>query len=161
MMPVKELKTEGWHARVEKAYREEGQRLWKALLLFSGDPHLSSDAVSEAFAQALARGDAIKSVTAWVWRTAFRVAAGELKARRDVSSNVEEMTYEMVDPFPEVLEHLRRLSPKQRAAVVLHHYAGYPAAEIARILGSTPTAVGVHLHRGRRRLRRLLEDAND
>ncbi len=158
---MKDLETEGWHEQVEKAYHDEGQRLWKALLLFSGDPDLSSDAVSEAFAQALARGEVIKSVTAWVWRTAFRVAAGELKARRNVASNPQEMTYEMVDPFPEVLEHLRSLSPRQRAAVVLHHYAGYQAAEIARILGSTPTAIGVHLHRGRRRLRKLLEDGNE
>ena len=40
----------------------------------------------------------------------------------------------MPDPFPRVLEALRDLSAKQRSAVVLHHYAGYPIGEVARIV---------------------------
>lgn len=156
-----ELTARGWHAQVEQIYRQEGQRLWKAVLLFSGDPDLSSDAVAEAFAQALARGEVIRALDRWVWRTAFRLAAGELKARRKVSSKAQETSYEMLDPFPEVLDLMKRLSAKQRAALILHHYAGYPLAEVARIVGSTPAAVGVHLHRGRRRLRNLLEAGDD
>jgi DNA-directed RNA polymerase specialized sigma24 family protein len=45
--------------------------------------------------------------------------------------------------------------------VVLADYAGYPHAEIARLLGSTTSAVGVHVHRGRRTLRALLEVSDD
>ncbi|HYT78593.1 MAG TPA: sigma-70 region 4 domain-containing protein [Actinomycetota bacterium] len=41
----------------------------------------------------------------------------------------------------------------QRAAVVLHHVVGYPAREIAEILGSTTPAVHVQLSRARKRLR--------
>jgi len=40
---------------------------------------------------------------------------------------------------------------------VLHDYAGYPASEIASIIGSTAPAVFVHLSRARKRLRTLLE----
>lgn len=158
MPPVRELQIEGWHAEVERVYREHGERLWRALLLFSRDRDVASDAVAEAFTQALARGDEIRALPGWVWRTAFRVASGELKARRRDASAAEEASYEMPDPLSEVMEALRGLSPKQRAAVVLHHYAGYPIGEIARIVGSTPAAVGVHAHRGRNRLRKLLED---
>ena len=157
---MKEVTSE-WRVEVERVYREHGDQVWKALLLFSGDFHLASDALSEAFAQALARGPAIRDLNAWVWRTAFRVAAGDLKASRTVSSESVESSYEMEDPFPAVLDQLRLLSPKQRAAVVLHHYIGYSVVEVAKIIGSTPAAVGVHLHRGRRRLRKLLEDGND
>ena len=160
-MSVQQMKIEGWRAEVERAYRAEGSRLWKALLLFSGDPDIASDAVSEAFAQALARGDAITVLSAWVWRAAFRIAAGDLKDRSSSSPALGEASYEMQDPFPPVLEQMKRLSQKQRAAVVLHHYAGYGLAEVARIIGSTPAAVGVHLHRGRRRLRKLLEEDQD
>jgi RNA polymerase sigma-70 factor (ECF subfamily) len=53
---------------------------------------------------------------------------------------------------------LRQLSPMQRGALVLHYYAGYPVRDAARILGSTSAAVRVHLSRGRRRLRGLLEE---
>jgi hypothetical protein len=36
--------------------------------------------VSEAFAQALARGDGIRDPAAWVWRVAFLVAGAELNS---------------------------------------------------------------------------------
>jgi RNA polymerase sigma-70 factor (ECF subfamily) len=158
---VREVQIEGWHAEVERVYREHSERLWKALLLFSRDRDVASDAVAEAFTQALARGDEIRTLPGWVWRTAFRVAAGELKARQRDAGAAEEMSYEMTDPLSEVMEGLKRLSPKQRGAVVLHYYVGYPIVEIARIIGSTPAAVGIHLHRGRNRLRKFLEEEGD
>ena len=61
------------------------------------------------------------------------------------------------EPAGGVRAALAELSPMQRASVVLHYYAGYPASDVARITGSTPAAVWVHLSRGRRRMRRLLE----
>jgi RNA polymerase sigma-70 factor (ECF subfamily) len=58
-------------------------------------------------------------------------------------------------------EALAQLSPKQRAAALLHFRDGYTLAETAKIIGSTTSAVGVHLHRARRRLMDLLEDDDD
>ena len=52
--------------RVEAAYRAVHTRLWRALLAFTGDAELASDAEAEAFAQALRRGDAVEDVEAWV-----------------------------------------------------------------------------------------------
>ena len=69
-----------------------------------------------------------------------------------------EGSYEIEEPARELISALRKLSPKQRSAVVLHHGAGYPLREVAAILCSTTGAVKVHLARGRRRLRQLLED---
>ena len=37
---------------------------------------------------------------------------------------------------------LSRLPQKQRAAVVLHHSAGYPAKEVAAIIGSLDVVLG-------------------
>jgi RNA polymerase sigma factor (sigma-70 family) len=93
----------------------------------------------------------------WLWRTVFRIAAGELKARRHVGPERTEGTYEMNELARDLVTALAKLSEKQRAAVVLHHAAGYPAKEIARIMGSTTPAVHVQLSRGRKRLRELLE----
>jgi RNA polymerase sigma-70 factor (ECF subfamily) len=56
---------------------------------------------------------------------------------------------------------LGRLSPKQRAALVLHHYADYRVKEIADILETTSAAVKVHLSVGRKRLRQILEEDDD
>ena len=70
-------------------------------------------------------------------------------------------SYEMEDPARDLVVALGALSERQRAAVVLHDAAGYPAREVARIVGSTEAAVRVHLMRGRRRLRVLLEGEED
>jgi RNA polymerase sigma-70 factor (ECF subfamily) len=146
--------------KVERVYREQGARLWRAVFLVSGDREVASDAVSEAFAQALARGTDLKSIENWVWRTAFRVAMGLLQDKSKMTQLVEEPTYEMSGAADDVVRALRSLSPSQRAVIVLHYYADCPIREIATRIGSTPAAVGVHLHRARKRLRSLLEADN-
>src|SRR3954452_4927403 len=67
--------------RVEAVFRSVHRRLWRSLLLFTGDAELASDAVAEAFAQVLRRGGAVDDVEAWVWRSAFRIAGGLLAAQ--------------------------------------------------------------------------------
>lgn len=143
-------------AELERLYRERRGRMWQAVFAFAGDPEVASDAVAEAFSQALRRGEEIRSPERWIWRTIFRIAAGELKdRRRHVVMRVDD-TYEMDDLTRDLVVALAKLSEKQRAAVVLHHAVGYPAKEVAEILGSTTAAVHVHLSRARRRLRELL-----
>src|SRR5687767_5112264 len=118
-------------ARLERVYRDHGDRLWRAVLAFSGDPEVASDAVAEAFAQALRRGEEVRQPERWVWRAAFRIARGELQARRRRQGLVREERYVMDTETVELLEALGRLPVKQRASVVLHHGAGYPVREVA------------------------------
>src|SRR5438309_922479 len=106
---------------LESVYRSEGLRLQRAVLLFAGNADVASEAVAEAFAQALRRGTAIRSPAKWIWRAAFRIASGELKDRarraRPVSSDPEGR-YEVPDDVIDLVAALRKLPPKQRAAVV-------------------------------------------
>ena len=141
---------------LENLYRADGQRLWRALLAFSGDREVASDALAEAFAQALSRGIELRSPRAWVWSVAFRLAAAELKSRAS-TSQVPERGYEFPEPIPHVFAALMRLSTNQRLSVVMHDYADRPTDEIAQVLGSSRATVHVHLSKGRRRLRKLLE----
>jgi DNA-directed RNA polymerase specialized sigma24 family protein len=117
-------------ARLEDVYEQHGARLWRTVFLYAGDWEIASDAVAEAFAQAL-RGATGSN----------RPSAGYGEPR-----------------FESLLLALPRLTPKQQVAIVLPYYAGYSLKEVAKITHSTPSAVGVHLHRGRRRLRELLGD---
>ena len=141
---------------VERIYREDGPRIWRAVVLYSGDREVASDAVAEAFAQVLRQGAAVRSPARWVWRAAFSVATDELRARRRRAEPTEGR-YEMPEPLVDLTKALGALSHHQRAAVVLHDYAGYSRREVAAILGSSPSAVGVHLFRARQRLRAALE----
>ena len=53
---------------LERVYRADGERLWRSLGLSFGDPELDAHAMTEAFAQALRRGTAIRDPKSWVWR---------------------------------------------------------------------------------------------
>jgi RNA polymerase sigma-70 factor, ECF subfamily len=146
---------------IEDVYRTHGARLWRSILLYSGDPNVTSDSVAEAFAQAIRRGSEVRDPLAWVTRAAYRIAAGELKARRLHGYAIVETSYEMPEPAWKLATALAELSPKQRAAALLHFRDGYTLSETAEIIGSTASAVGVHLHRARKRLRQRLGDDHD
>jgi RNA polymerase sigma-70 factor (ECF subfamily) len=146
---------------LDRLYREQASRMWRALTAYAGSRDVAQDAVAEAFAQAIARGGEIRSPERWVWKAAYRIAAGELKRRGTLTELVINEPVTVNEPAWEVRAALARLSPMQRSAVVLHYYAGYPASEIARITSSTPAAVWVHLSRGRRHMAQLLEENDD
>lgn len=142
----------------EEIYRRDGDRMWRSVLLFSGDYDVARDSVAEAFAQALRRGRALQSPERWIWRAAFKIAAGEMHRRRRAPPAQVEGTYELSTHNVELVAALAKLSPHQRRAIILHHVGGYNLEETARIIGSTRSAVSVHLVRGRRKLMRLLEE---
>ena len=147
---------------IEACYRTDAERLWRALLAYAGDAELASEAVAEAYAQALRRGSAIHDPAAWTWRAAFRIAAGALKTRRSTAHEVDAhpLTVGRPDRYadPDLHAALRQLPEAQRAAVILYYYADLPVGEIAQRLGSNGLAVRANLSRGRRRLRTLLGD---
>ena len=147
--------------QLEALYRVDGARLWRALLAFAGDPEVASDSVAEAYAQALRRGAAVNDPQAWVWRAAFRIAAGELKKRGSTTSLIPDSGYldEHVDM--ELIDALAHLPDRQRAAVVLFYYADASVRDIARRTGTSQLAVRANLSRGRKRLKEILGERHD
>jgi RNA polymerase sigma-70 factor (ECF subfamily) len=139
--------------RVEQVHQEQAPRVWRAVLAYAGDAEIANDAVAEAFAQVLRRGDEVRDPLGWVWRAAFHLATDELRRRRRDTRLPSEGSYEP----SEVQAALAQLSPAQRSAVVLHYFGGFRLSEIAEIGGISKATVGVHLTRARRRLRKLLE----
>jgi RNA polymerase sigma-70 factor (ECF subfamily) len=51
----------------------------------------------------------------------------------------------------------RRLSPDERAVLVLHHYVGYAPAEIADLLGLPAGTIRSRLHHAHRAMRAALD----
>ncbi|MEO7664332.1 MAG: sigma-70 family RNA polymerase sigma factor [Candidatus Limnocylindrales bacterium] len=150
---------------IERLYRDDGEKLWRALYGFGGDAEIASEALNEAFAQLIRRGDGVRDPAAWVWRTAFRLARGLLAERRtrDDTWAEQDPGASDIDRYanPDLLRALRQLPDSQRAAVVLFYYADLPIRQIADRLGSNGLAVRANLSRGRRRLRTLLGDSDD
>ena len=159
---VHDVPVAGPRDAVERVWRDDGPRLWRSLVAFGGDQELASDAMAEAFAQALGRGAAVETPDRWIWRAAFRIAAGELKERRRVAaSDGHHPSVGMPEPVADLVRALRTLSPNQRAAAVLSFYADMPTRDVARILACSQATVRVHLSQARRRLRVLLEETDE
>jgi RNA polymerase sigma-70 factor, ECF subfamily len=147
--------------RFDELYRRAGPRLWQTMLAYTGGRRdITDDVVAEAFARTLERAPHIGSFEPYLYRIAFRLAAGEL--RRDPTVATVPESGEHVDPeLSELFDAMRSLSPGQRAAVFLRYQGDLPVAEVARLMGTTSAVVRVHLMRGRRRLAELLGDADD
>jgi RNA polymerase sigma factor (sigma-70 family) len=146
---------------IERLYKEHGNRLWWALLAYTSDRELASDAAAEAFARALKVADQILDPAAWVWRVAFRIATADL---RDADRRLQALptgSYEIDDRPLGVLVALHQLSGRQRVVFVLYYLADRTTEQVAELLGMAPATVAVHLHRARRRLRTILGDDDE
>jgi RNA polymerase sigma-70 factor, ECF subfamily len=147
-------------SEVATFYRREAPKLWRAVFAYAQDREVANDAVAEAFAQYIRRGSGVRAPRAWVWRAAFRIAAGELQRR----GAIDEVPPDLAVPEPasdRVMPALGSLTPRQRSVVILRYYAGYKPSEIAVILGTSAPTVRVHLMRARRRLAELLEENDE
>lgn len=147
--------------RVEAVFRRVHRRLWRSLMLFTGDAELASDAVAEAFAQVLRRGDAVDDVEAWVWRSAFRIAGGLVVARSSLTDlGAVDGSTPPTGSLVEFLGLLGDLSTQQRACVALRYVGEYTSPEIGELLGTSASTVRVHLNRAHAALRHTITEAD-
>jgi RNA polymerase sigma-70 factor, ECF subfamily len=144
--------------RVRDAYASTHARLWRAVLAFSGSREITDDAVAEAFAQVLRRGAEVRDVEAWVWRSAFAIARGELARRSSaVSESVVDVGESMPEPAVDLMRSLRLLPTSDRELLVLVHIGGWAPSELAEITGTPAATVRVRLHRANKRARAIFE----
>ncbi len=83
------------------------------------------------------------------WVARVRLISTEPAITPDSSSSVADRD--------ELERGFRRLSPEQRAVVVLHHYLGYPLTEVAATLGIPVGTARSRLHYATRQLRAAIE----
>lgn len=148
--------------RVRRVYEADHERLWRSLFAFCGSRPLADDAVAEAFAQALRRGDQIDDVAAWVWTSAFAIARGELKQRGRTTGDrlANQRAGDLADDDEDIqhlLQRLAALSHDDRELIVLCHVGGWKPRELAPVLGIPAGTLRVRLHRATARAREILE----
>ena len=153
--------------------RQEAQRLAEAyadLILrlaytYCGHTQDAQDICQTVFLKLLEKAPAFQSPEherAWIIRTTANACKDLLKSHWRKTTAPLEAAAAVPAPQPEegsLLAAVNLLPPQYRAVIYLHYYEGYSAQEIARMLGKTPSAVASLLHRGRRRLKTLLESA--
>jgi RNA polymerase sigma-70 factor (ECF subfamily) len=140
-------------------FREHADAVYRTMYAFTaGRRAIAEEATAEAFARALAHAERIRDPVGWIYRTAFRVAASEMKRERRTPPEPALAAEDAPRGLSHLVDALRELSPNQRAAIVLRYEADLPVDEVARRMGINAATVRVHLHRGRTRLRELLGD---
>jgi RNA polymerase sigma-70 factor (ECF subfamily) len=102
-------------SELESAYRSDGRRLWRSLVAYCGDRDVADEAVAEAYAQALRRGGELRHPGRWVWKAAFRIAAGDLQRRSRSRPLQDRAVVHNPEPGWDLIDALGRLPERQRA----------------------------------------------
>ena len=99
----------------------------------------------------------------WLIRVAINECRSALRSPWRQTENIEDYVNSL--PLPsrehsEMLEAVLRLPKKYCAAIYLHYYEGYTAAEMAELLSIPEKTVYTHLARGRKMLKTMLTEAD-
>jgi len=158
-----------WTADFESVFRDHYPRLVRALTVVAGSREAAADAVQEAFVKAHLRWRRIghyDDPVGWIRRVAINKLRDEHRRagrkERALDRLRAEPTTTMAEPELDELGSLLAGLPKQqRAAIALFYVDGLPVAEIATALRISEGAVKFHLHKGRERLRTIVEEGGD
>ena len=142
----------------------------RALTAWCGDAALAADALDEAFVRAVERWDRVSGMDARglglahgdnvVRRRMRRVDLEQRALRRHRTDGVHSSPGPDADDV-DLLRALRRLSERQRTAVVLHYVADVSQADVAALMGITAGTVAATLHQARARLAELFGESED
>jgi RNA polymerase sigma-70 factor (ECF subfamily) len=155
----------GSAADFDRLYRASYPRLVRTLAVVLRDPAAAEDCVQEAFVRAFKAWPRWKPdapAEAWLHRIALNVAMSHARYERlrEVGQLLRRFGRPPTERDPaavadrsDLIRALRRLPPKQAAAIVLRHYHGYSNREIAAALEVPERTVASRLAAAKERLR--------
>ncbi|GAA4491955.1 SigE family RNA polymerase sigma factor [Actinoallomurus oryzae] len=140
-----------------------------AYLLTGGDQHAAEDLLQTALSKTVTRWAAVRSPEAYVRQVMYRQQADFWQSRwrrreTHVSVPPDESRPDdtpALDLRVVVSEALTRITPRQRAVLVLRFFEDLPEKEVARLLGCSVGTVRSTTHRSLARLRELAPELND
>jgi len=150
--------------RFDEFYRSTRQRVLAYLYAVSGDLAEAQDAAQEAYARAWQRWPQVGGYAdpeAWIRTVGWRVLAGRWRKLKAGTRAYHKLGAPPPSPGPSedtvaLVAALRQLPVEQRVALVLHHIAELPVAQIAVETGVPVGTVKARLSRGRQALATLL-----
>lgn len=181
--PLLERLRAGDEAACENLVREHTARLLAVARRYMRNEEDARDAVQEAFIaafRAVGRFEGGSSLSTWLHRIAINCCLMKLRSgRRRPEASIEDLlpTFDETghrvlgdEAWPESVEAalekrqtregvraaIARLPEKYRAVILLRDIEELSTEEAARMLGTTPTAVKVRLHRARQALRTVI-----
>ena len=150
--------------------RMAGDRLMAIAFRILRDVDRAEDAVQQAIVTAWRDLPALRDpdrFDGWLYRVLVNACYVEARKTRRWNANVRVLTVDIagssgdellsIEDRDELDRAFRRLPPEQRAAFVLHHYAGMPLADIGEALDIPVGTVKSRLHYAAAALRAAIE----
>lgn len=154
-------------------------RLFAFIWRMTRNHHDAEDICQEAFLKAFASLDTFSTkyrFSTWLFTIGYRVCLNGLRRKRNLTGELDVAALSLADENKasqsleseeagqlkqKVWEAVDRLSVPQRATVLLFYRHELSCQEIARVLEFPVATVKSHLHRGRGRLREMLESLSE
>ena len=161
-------------ARLSQLYRDHAREILGYALRRSADSEDAADVLAETFLVAWRRLGEVppgEEARLWLYGVARRVLANQHRGERRRTKLGQRLGETLrselaAQPDPggegegrEVLHAMRGLGTEDRELFLLVVWEELSPSEAAKVLGISSLAARSRLHRARRRLRRLLEDA--
>ena len=153
------------HDNIEGFYREHASSVYAFLVSLCGDRTWAEDLMQDTFTKAtLAMGGYRNgNPRAWLFAIARNVFLDDARRRRPIPTEPLEHPAAPVSDITEVdaiTRTLATLPQRQRTALVLSDHGGLTAGEVGEVLGVTPGAARVLIHRARQAFRIMYEKDN-
>ena len=153
----------------ESFFEDEKDRLLRVLSVITGSRAEAEDIAQEAFTRVFERWESVESMedpTGYLYRTAmngfrseYRRAASAVKRAVGLGPPVD--VFQAVEDRELAAQALARLTPRQRAALVLTEALGYSGEETGAVLGIKASTVWALTHQARTALRGTTEENPD
>lgn len=160
---------------IESLIRAHQDALYAFLLRMSGRPEVAEDIVQEAFVRVLKNLDRFDTrfrFSTWLFTIAKRLYMNSIQKLHPMfdSDTVEARQGSFAGPIAElersesmvnlrgiIDDALATLPAQQREIILLFHQQNWPITDIADHLDMPEGTVKSHLHRARKRMRRMIE----
>lgn len=157
----------------EGIVRANGPTVWRTLYRLLGQRADVDECFQETFLSAMemSRRQKIECWSALLQTVATRKAVDRIRRKyrqREEAVEFDAVASDSTDPAQAADEAERavllqqamvKLPARQAEAICLHVFSGWSYQEIGQQLGLSSSAVGVTIHRGKQRLREMLEDS--
>lgn len=168
----------GDRAACEMLIKAHQPSLFAYMLRMSGKPDIAEDIVQDAFVRILTnldRFDPRFRFSTWLFTIAKRLYVNAMQKHRPVydsdivggwngGSESEDVTLKSEERGLAqacLAEALEGLNEEQRQIVLLFHQQEWPIARIAEYMGMPEGTIKSHLHRGRKKMRRIYEESEE
>ncbi|MET4704259.1 sigma-70 family RNA polymerase sigma factor [Frigoribacterium sp. UYMn621] len=159
----------GWQSVVQSLVAERGDALTRYAWLISGSPDDAADLVQDALVKTFGRlrnGFTVSSAEAYVRRAILntwldrgrRTTRWRRIAHLAAVPEAQESTAPATDSRIDLTAELARLSPRERACIVLRYYEDLKVDDIAEWLGISSGAVKRYLSNGLAKMAVSLSD---